>query len=209
MSQKLFQQLSQELCQEISVLDLTEASLHHWLKQQAIIDNYHLPYLLAHAEDGVIWGRFDEKNTVLETSEQVFPECKFASLRLATLQQCRIFGEAGQLLLWKSNGKWRSHLILQSKVSELIKSQKICFIAENQVLLGTQGTVNGNFTLLSDGSQGLKHAVPLTDIFFSQDKTKLHRPVRLEVHHYFSFDSDGLARIFLSRLVSLKKQELK
>ena len=104
--------MNQELCQ-ISVENLTEQSLKDWLKQQA--QDYQLTYLLAHAEDGVIWGHFDIQKGTLTTAREVFPECNFPELRLKTLQQCRVFGKAGEVLLWNSNGEWRSRLILQSK----------------------------------------------------------------------------------------------
>lgn len=197
--------MNQELCQ-ISVENLTKQSLKDWLNQQA--QDYQLPYLLAHADDGVIWGNI-EKGT-LTNAREVFPECNFPELRVKTLQQCRLFGEAGEMLIWNSNGEWRSRLILQSKVSELITQQKIGLIPESQILWGTQGQSNGSFTLLSDGSQGLKHAVPIAveESNFSKDKTTLYRPVRLEVNHYFCYDLDGVARIFLSRLVSIKKEKI-
>ena len=199
--------MNQELCQT-SVANFTEQSIKDWLKQQA--QNYQLPYLLAHAEDGVIWGHFDIDSGTLTTAREVFPEYNFPELRLKTLQQCRVFGEVGEVLLWNSNGEWRSRLILQSQVLELITQQKIGLIPEPQILWGTQGKINANFTLLSDGSQGLKHAVPIAveESYFSQDKTKLYRPVRLELNHYFCYDSDGVAKIFISRLVSLKKEKI-
>ncbi|EHC17971.1 CRISPR-associated protein Csx19 [Fischerella thermalis] len=199
--------MNQDLCQEVST-ETIELSLEDWLKQQAITKDYQLRYVLAHAEDGVIWGHFEVESGILETSKQAFPEYDFPTLRLSTLQQCRIFGEAGEVLLWNSNGKWRSRLILQSQVSELLEQEKIGLIPESQILWGTQGKANGNFTLLSDGSQGLKYAAPITGITFSQDKQKQYRPLRLEVHHYFYYDQDGVARIFLSRLVSLTKEKI-
>jgi CRISPR-associated protein (TIGR03984 family) len=165
-----------------------------------------LPYLLAHAEDGVIWGKFEMSTGTLKTAREVFPECNFPELRLNTLQQCRIFGKLGEVLLWNSNGKWRSRLILETKASELITEEQIGLIPESQILWGTEGQENKEygFTLLSDGSQGLKHAVPLININFEKDDKALKRPVKLEVHHYFCCDSDGVARIFISRLVSIE-----
>ncbi|AFZ60968.1 TIGR03984 family CRISPR-associated protein [Anabaena cylindrica FACHB-243] len=197
--------MNQDLCQELST-ETIEKSLENWLKQQAITQDYQLCYVLAHAEDGVIWGNFEVESGILKTSNQAFPEYDFPALRLSTLQQCRIFGEAGEILLWNSNSTWRSRLILQSQVSELLKQEKIGLIPESQILWGTQGKENGNFTLLSDGSQGLKYAAPITGMTVSQDKQKQYRPLRLEVHHYFCYDQDGVARIFLSRLVSLKEK---
>jgi CRISPR-associated protein (TIGR03984 family) len=198
--------MNQELCQT-SIESFTKQSLKDWLKQKA--KDHHLHYLLAHAEDGVIWGRFDVDTGALITAREVFSECDFPELRLNTLQQCRVFGKAGEVLLWNSSGKWKSRLILETKASELIsKNQnKIGLIPESQVLWGTKGQENKEygFTLLLDGSEGLKHAVPLTDINFEKDKDEkiLKRPVRLDIHHYFCYDSDGVARIFISRLVSL------
>lgn len=194
--------MNQELCQ-ISVEDFSEQSLKDWLKQQA--QDYQLTYLLAHAEDGVIWGHFDLESGRLTTAEAVFPECYFPKLRLKTLQQCRVFGKAGEVFLWNNNGEWRSRLILESTASELIEKQQIGLIPESQILWGTKGEEKkeDGFTLLSDGSQGLRHAVPLTGINFGSDEKKLKRPVKLEVHHYFCYDSDGVARIYLSRLVDL------
>lgn len=192
--------MNQELCQ-ISVEDFSEQSLKDWLKQQA--QDYQLTYLLAHAEDGVIWGHFDLESGRLTTAEAVFPECYFPKLRLKTLQQCRVFGEKGEVFLWNSNSKWRSRVILASKASELIEKEEIGLIPESQILWGTKGQEKDNFTLLSDGSQGLRHAVPLIGINFGSDEKKLKRPVKLQVHHYFCYDSDGIARIFISRLVDL------
>lgn len=197
--------MNQELCQT-SIENISEQLLQDWLKEQA--KNHQLPYLLAYAEDGVIWGKFEIVTGTLKTAREVFPEYNFPKLRLNTLQQCRIFGKAGEVLLWNSNGKWRSRLILETKALELISKEKIGLIPESQVLWGTKGQENKEhgFTLLSDGSQGLKHAVPRTGINFDRNENEKQpkRPVKLEVHHYFCYDSDGVARIFLSRLVSLK-----
>ena len=129
-----FCDLKNELC-KVTEESITKDSLDNWLKQQA--KDYKLSYLLAHAEDGVIWGRFDIEAGTMETADQVFTECKFSILRLSTLQQCRIFGDNGEVLLWNSNEKWRSRLILQSKVSELENKQELSLIQEEQVLWGT------------------------------------------------------------------------
>ena len=171
-------------------------TLYSWLEEQA--KSYQLPYLLAHAEDGVIWGSFD--NGSLTTAEKVFykPEFKvdFPKLRLLTLQQCRVFGKNGEIFLWQSGAKWKWRFIGKSEEDK---------ITETQILYGTQGKEREGFTLLSDGSQGLRHAVPLTGITFDKDEKK--RPVRLLVHHYITFDDTGIARIYLSRLVDLKTQK--
>ncbi|MFM6007395.1 MAG: CRISPR-associated protein Csx19, partial [Sphaerospermopsis kisseleviana] len=105
---------------------------------------------------------------------------------------------------------WKSRIIKDDSSIE--------HIPEKQILWGTQiekgkngenGEQNG-FTLLSDGSQGLKHAVPITDLsnYFSKDKP--YRPVRLNVKHYIKYDEEtGIGRIFLSRLISLNPSIIK
>ncbi|WP_228057430.1 CRISPR-associated protein Csx19 [Tychonema sp. LEGE 07203] len=167
-------------------------ALYIWLEEQARF--HQLPYLLAHADDGVIWGSFDKGS--LTTAEKVFynPEFKvdFPKLRLLTLQQCRVFGENGEIFLWQSGANWKWRFIGKSEEDK---------ITESQILYGTQGKEREGFTLLSDGSQGLRHAVPLTGITF--DKKGEKRPVRLLVHHYITCDDTGVARIYLSRLVHL------
>lgn len=169
--------------------------LYSWLESQALSVSAQTPYLLAHAEDGIIWGRFD--NQKLTTAEMIFhkrDKVDLPKLRLLTLQQCRIFGLNGEILLWRlseTKFKWR-----------FIGNPKEEQIPESQILWGTNGIKRDNFTLLSDGSQGLKHAVPFADIELNGDR--LVKPVRLLVHHYIKYEEEtGLARIYRSRLVHL------
>ncbi len=184
--------MNKPICTHISVNDIQSDGLVKWLEKNA--EEHKLKYLLAHAEDGVIWGYFKEGELV--ASGNVFPQ--LAKLRLCTLQQCRIFGK---VMLWKVGESWKARLI---KDEHLSKEDYIC---EKQILWGTQqeGEFKPDFTLVSDGSQGLKHAVPLTNIPFSQNKNNLYRPIRLIVHHYIDYDDNsGVARICLSRLVDLR-----
>lgn len=170
-------------------------ALVEWIEENA--KQFKLRYLLAHAEDGIIWGKFAGDR--LTTSGMVFPAVS-PSLQLQTLQQCRIFGEAGEILLWKSEGHWKGRIIQDNEKREHIE--------ESQILWGTkivEPEKNG-FTLLADGVQGLKHAVPLTGLsgYFRDDS---YRPIRLVVRHYIKYDENtGIARISSSRLVSLKKE---
>jgi CRISPR-associated protein (TIGR03984 family) len=191
--------MSEALCQKLSVDGIIDdGTLVSWLEEQA--RKWKLNYLLAHAEDGVIWGRFD--NDRLTTAEKVFhqPEFKvdFPTLRILTLQQCRVFGQNGEVLLWRTGEAWRSRLVQDNP-----KTDKI---PERQILWGTHGEKRGNFTLLWDGSQGLKHAVPFTDIALDERNRLINR-VRLMVHHFIDYDDSGVARIHLSRLVDLTTEK--
>lgn len=185
--------MNKELCQNLYTGEIIDEKLISWLKQKA--EKYNLKYLLAHAEDGVIWGCFQNDDLII--AHEVFPE--FPKLRLLTLQQCRLFGEPGEVLLWQTNRGLKARSIQNDDNVEKLPND------EEQILLGTQGREKNGFTLLSDGQQGLKHAVPLTGINDSDDN-KQHRPVRLIIRHYIDYNEAGVARIFLSRLVSLKSK---
>lgn len=181
-------------------------SLYEWLQAKAKqYQQDKLQYLLAHAEDGVIWGIFDkygnlstanQSKDLLPKSEELFSKHKLPILRSPTLQQCRIFGKNFEVMLWKVGQNWKARSIEDGHLS------KDDYIPEDQILWGTQeeGQPKHDFTLVSDGSQGLKHAVPLTGINFKGNDS---RPLRLKVRHYIDYDESGVATIYLSRLVDL------
>lgn len=184
---------------------IDNSTLYHWLQAKA--KEYQLQYLLAHADDGVIWGKFDKDGNLTTANppkdlfpdaEELFPQWKLPMLRSHTLQQCRIFSENTEVMLWKVGQNWKARSIEDKHLSDKD------YIPEDQILWGTQSEVElkeQGFTLVSDGSQGLKHAVPLTGINF---KGKDDRPLRLKVRHYIDYDKDnGVAIIYLSRLVKL------
>lgn len=185
-----------DICDPIKDLSLeTDDDLTAWIEAQ--YKEYKLKYLLAHADDGVIWGHF--RTSKLSTSDAVLKQSP--PLQLMTLQQCRIFGKDGEVLLWKANNTWNARFL----VDPLDKNR---IIEERQLLWGTHGEKRETegFTCLKDGSQGLEHAVPFTEIELGGDG-KLTRPVRLVVHHFIDYDDDGVARIVLSRLVDLTTKD--
>ncbi|MCV3212429.1 CRISPR-associated protein Csx19 [Plectonema radiosum NIES-515] len=172
--------------------------LEKWLKEQA--SKYKLKFLLAHAEDGVIWGKFQDGNLI--TADNAFPQ--FAKLRPSTLQQCRIFGDNSEVMLWQTDEGFKARLIEDEHMD---KKECIC---EYQILWGTHGQKQETegFTLLGHGKQELKHAVPFTNIELEEDG-KLKNLVRLQVNHYIDYDDAGVARIYLSRLVNLTAKGIK
>ena len=92
-----------------------ENDLKKWLA------GFQLTYLLAHADDGVIWGRFDDGK--LTIANQVFTKHDFPKLRLLTLQQCRIFGYQGEVLLWKYGENWQWRFIDDSGKDKIEERQ--------------------------------------------------------------------------------------
>ncbi len=183
-----------------------------WLVTQA--RTHGLRFLLAHADDGVIWGRVD--GTVLVTSNGCAPTPPGLRLDsappgaasasgvaspptrevLQTLQQCRLFSEKGELWLWRSDQGWGARLLLETPDAEASALDDL------ELLWGTSGQpYPDDFTLLSEGRQGLRHAVPYTLIFPYGQRP----PIRLRVRHYVDYDeTTGEARIALSRLVNLE-----
>jgi hypothetical protein len=158
-----------------------------WIVAQA--RKFGLRYLLAHADDGVIWGRIDGDG--LHTSHGIAPTSP--PLRASTLQQARIFGLPGEVLLWRDDDCWHARLVINIPGDDYI-------IDEDQILWGdTVETVKDGFTLLHEGAQGMRHAVP---IVITAEQLK-HHQLRLRVRHYITENEDGEAIITLSRLIQL------
>jgi len=99
-----------------------------WLRRQM---NRERKWLLAHADDGVIWGRCD--NDEIITSHDLAPDIS-PELRLITLQQAFIFGEQDEVRLWQEeNGqksRWRAR--------RLSDGEGAVSIDETQVLWGSE-----------------------------------------------------------------------
>ena len=189
-----------------------------WLTEQVDEQKLSFPvYLLAHATDGVIWGRLDADGLVTshDTLHKANPEgewdtyrvktakASLPSLRAATVQQLRLFNERAELFAWRDgdggwNGRWLKDVAADGTWSD-------CF-DEPQLLWGTHGTrLERGFTLLEDGAQGLYHAVPIPrKKLTSEVNGELAKPVQLMLRHYVDYDEQGQAYIALSRLVGLE-----
>jgi CRISPR-associated protein (TIGR03984 family) len=171
-----------------------------WLQTQAA--THELKWLLAHADDGVIWGKVENRS--LLTSDTVAPEVS-PPLRSETLQQARLFAEHAELLLWcDGDNQWHARLIRQPADGETPTFTDA--IDEPQLLWGTHGEHRNGFTLLRDGAQGLRHAVPVELPLGQNHEAK---PPRLWVRHYLQDDENGFTRIVASRLVDLKEEDTK
>lgn len=164
-----------------------------WLTEQA--GAHGLTTLLAHADDGVIWGQLQDG--VLVTSDAIFGASVSPPLSWTTLQQARLFGSQAELLVWRMNVQFQARLVQD------VSSGSGEYYDEFQMLWGTQhkGSRQG-FTLVADGKQGHQHALPLSltaEVF----KGGQHRPLRLQVRHYLQVTEAGLLQVALSRLVTL------
>jgi CRISPR-associated protein (TIGR03984 family) len=131
-------------------------------------------------------------------------------LRLNTLQQVRLFGPQAEVLLWrdgdeKGKARWRARLISEEEVESAAWSDDF---DESQMVWGTDVVLSlppnppPHFTLMSDGAQGLRHAVPLQ---VAGEFDERSRPLRLIVRNYLEEDETGFVRVAASRLVEVKK----
>ncbi len=168
--------------------------LYQWLREQM---NSERKWLLAHADDGVIWGRLDASELI--TSHDIAPNIS-PELRLITLQQAFIFGWQDEVRLWRDERGWLFYLINDSEETD--------YIDETQILWGTEviefpeGSNSRGFTHLRESKQqGLDHVVPI-EVINAQLR---ERRLKLRVRHFITRDdTTGEARITLSRLVSLE-----
>jgi CRISPR-associated protein (TIGR03984 family) len=170
--------------------------LYAWLVEQAGGATF---WLLAHADDGVIWGKVE--NGTLTTAWDVTQGTNWPSvspqLNLITLQTARLFNEKAELLLWRDDGyNWKARLI-QSVEADQGASFCEC-LDEYHFLWGNRAdAVTDTFTLLSDSGQGFHHIVPHATAKGS----------KLKVRYLIAEDKSGYKRIAANRLVCLEAKK--
>jgi CRISPR-associated protein (TIGR03984 family) len=161
--------------------DLT-ARFSKWATQ------FGLKFALAHADDGVIWGWFDtDWHWSGKAHRTVSPQ-----LRLATLQQIRLFGPSTEVFLWRiGNG-------LAGRMASDAASDRPQCLEEPHLLWGDQRdehfTDADGFVVWREGAMGHLHAIPK---LLNSDASQ--RPA-LIVRHYVEPDKDGCTQIIGSRL---------
>lgn len=180
--------------------------LNDWLGQHPLLN---MQGLLAHADDGLIWGKVDNSAVVL--SSQFYPDVS-PPLHAVTLQQLRLFGLQAELHLWRTAELTFQARLLQDQeltgLPNLSALNPTAYFDEAQILWGDrpdeQHPSQNGFTPVAEG-QGLRlrHTPPLTVPALAFDPEKNRRPLRLHVRHYLTTDEIGQARINLSRSVKI------
>lgn len=187
--------IAQRQCQIRSIPVNGDPDLNVWLSAQA--QTYGLTTLLAHADDGIIWGQV--RDGKLHLSSEYFPRVS-PPLRTVTLQEARLFGPSAEAHLWcDEDGCWQACLVQDGS------GQHVEAFDEYQMLWGTKcEDEKGGFTLVSDGEMGHRHAPPVPGDNLRFDQNRQCRPLRLQVRHYLAADDDtGLMYVNLSRLVAV------
>lgn len=170
-------------------------------------------YALIHADDGVIWAKVAGDALVYPPTDDWTPE-----LRTATIQQCRLFGDKGELFIWRTSDgevlrrdadekfiwqetgqQWRGRIVSEEEATGFS-------FEERQVLYGSrihklQPAPTG-FTPIFEPTTGIRQIVPLA---FTELKD--NERVTLTVVNYLEQDDDGQARICCSRLKSINAPE--
>lgn len=167
----------------------------HWFAQQTDLGAQ--VWFLAHAMDGVIWGRLT--GGILETANIHFPAVS-PELSIATLQEARLFGSKAEVRVWRGDSGF-----LGCRISDTNETGVWVF-DESHRLWGTVAQERkGGFTLLADGREGLRHAPPLDvpDSAFRSGTNARYRPAALHTRHYVAFEPSGQAYIRANRLVGL------
>ena len=182
--------------QEIKVDESFRADLRGWLAERMTAE---MPWLLVHADDGVIWGRREPDGSLRLSSDVFDVKSKYPAiaveLRADTLQQVRVFGPAGELLVWRDGVGFRAREIADGETRPVTA---LGDADETHLLwgLGEKRVVKDSFTLLAEGVQGPQHAVPKV--------IEGRRRPALKVRHYVNYDHEGQAYVELSRLVDLQ-----
>lgn len=154
-------------------------------------------FLLAFADDGVIWGKMDGE--ALVTSNQI--DAKVSPLmRGTTLQQAFIFDGKEEIRLFRDE-------LNQWQVRKFTAVDGEVVIKESQILWGDRAyPVKDGFThVFNARQQGLDHMVPLKVENSQIDPDeKGHQCIRLDVHHIVDYNENGEAYVKFSRLAGLR-----
>lgn len=143
--------------------------------------------LLAHCEGGVVWGRVDGSALILAPGAD-------AVFTAATLQEARLFGDDGELHVWRvGDAVFRGRRLSENANQAAYEHA----FEESQILWGDRCEAKQDgFSLLAEGMQGLRHWAPVT---ISNEK---RCRVRLLVRSYVS--SQGAAYVQDARLVRVE-----
>lgn len=204
-----------DACRAVSTAGLDaddDAGARVWIERLAeALRDCELHYLLAFSDDGVVWGRIEPSGGLVtahdaeagnaatgEVARAVSPP-----LATGTLREARLFGEKGEVLLWRDgDGRFHARLIHEAAGGEAPRWTE--GYDEPQLLWGTDSdALEPAFRLWTEGANGLRHALPVAATLPHGKEGR--RPPRLRVRHYLAPEAESpLARVEASRLVGFE-----
>ncbi len=165
-------------------------------------------WLLAHCDDGVTWGRCDGARLLLSCGQhEAWPTPRPTA---RNLQQLRLFGEAGEVLVWRredAGDELAGRLLTDGgERPDPDDPARPChdvfyMVLGTRVAKGGEATGDG-FTAVTDAA-GRVQVLPLA---LGRDTPDWGRPAAcLRISHYLERDEEtGCVRIAASRLVALE-----
>ncbi|HDH26706.1 MAG TPA: hypothetical protein ENH00_11040 [Actinobacteria bacterium] len=159
-------------------------------------------WALAHCDDGVTWGTFDTDLSSWRLGSEVVPDVS-PPIREQTIQELRLFGETGEVLIWRTEEGLRGR-ILHELIPPADRTDEMDPLRpsdEARILRGdsVRGGSEPGFTRVVDRT-GAEQVIP-ADTTAEQLRK---RRVRLQVRHYWEQDPEsGAVRIAATRLLKL------
>jgi CRISPR-associated protein (TIGR03984 family) len=158
-------------------------------------------WVLAHSDDGVTWGRFDGEAGRWRLGHDAVPDVS-PPIRPEALQELRLFGDGGEVMIWRSDEGLRGRLLEDAKgdsprdeADPLRPSEELRIVRGDRI----RADAGGGFTRVTDAT-GAEQVLPiaLDDAHLRQHKVRLH------VRHYWAQNAeDGTVRIAVTRLLKL------
>lgn len=153
-------------------------------------------WLLAYADDGVIWGKIDDHKmvTAADVFNTEYPGA-FPVLNMDKLQKASLFGERAEIRLFRRNGSWSALRIEENPAADESDS-----FVRSYLLWGNRVKARKDgWTWVEDGQLGIHQALPLE----ITDKIS-HRIMRIDIRYYIDYEKDhGQALIAAKRLCNL------
>lgn len=158
-------------------------------------------WALAHSDDGVTWGRFDGEAGRWRLGHDAVPDVS-PPIRPEALHELRLFGDGGEVLIWRSDEGLRGRLLEDARgdgprdeTDPLRPSDELRIVRGDRI----RADAGGGFTRVTDAT-GAEQALPVP---LEEAQLRQHK-VRLHVRHYWAQNAeDGTVRIAVTRLVKL------
>ncbi|RCK78250.1 MAG: hypothetical protein OZSIB_1627 [Candidatus Ozemobacter sibiricus] len=181
----------------------TCAEVVRWLAGRAAspVEAAGLGWALARLDDGIAWGRREnDGGGPWVFGHMAYPE-QVPSLCPEKLQEVRVFGEGGEILLWRQEDRWRGRRLTDARENASAEpwrpaDERWLLRADRVLAEARQG-----FTLVGDGT-GARQAVPLAigaDLF-----ERRRWPLYFVIRRYFTQDAlTGAVRPAVTRAIAL------